>query len=927
MKRLKKTITLSICALTCLSCGAVGAMTIANSSAEVVNNGWGNGKNIDAVEDIGNGYTSIMGSNSGSIANETALDITKPIVVDFWVNGRVADDWSFIGVADTLALAQAANNEIYSDAGGSGNYPFIHMHNAGWIWHATEGNIATGGVQKITDRIFNDYLAYSDVPTSISNSKEYIQLEIYFGETADAGYFMINGLVVGKPSATQASFTEGDAFFFVNSWQANEWSIKLSQAETPKAVSGNKHLFVVSNIGGKLAKMDESMVKVTFDEETHNNGMMTTPANLCFEAELVDETYKLLNVQYCGMYQPAGGSWQPAYGSDCPQAVLGEDGKYTISNVNDWLAVVITMEVDPSIHLLRLEAEGVKAWIEDSVEQLGAGETAVLRVEPTSFAHEVKEVSYQIGNRERVVLDITENGEYEIVCPEDVQGGEHISVTVKGGLKAAIAPSEATVNNALNGWDSFSGTENYGVIISEGKMQLFEVGDGSTFMALTNSGSVSSVDALDVTKPIYMDFLVKSIGETEKGAANWVMLTLHDCFETGVKLGAQVYGTYGQPYYDIPALARGRFCFSFPDINDVTSGFASGLGDQYDGNTISQITNKFGDAWAYDEALKNYGVQSEMAKLEVYFGTTLEEGYIKLDGVKIGTPGAVQSDFENGVAYMHISTFHSAYIRTKLYQESSFDYSSQVSEKATVVVESDLSNVMAYDVIKFKVECQEGYAVKSVKANGVDLTVAQDGYYYYTCAFGGATLSVETGKKMQVHFVTNGGSSVSSMFTAVGAIINAPISERTGYTLSWCKDEALTQIIDFEQPLVTDENVQTVTIYAKWTPIKYSIVYYDNLNKIRDLGINSYTIEDSITLEKYEKEGYRFEGWYTNPQCTGDAVTEIKVGTTGEIVLYAKMTKAAEKKGCGSVSGIGTTLTLMALLGAVTFVKGKNKES
>ena len=45
---------------------------------------------------------------------------------------------------------------------------------------------------------------------------------------------------------------------------------------------------------------------------------------------------------------------------------------------------------------------------------------------------------------------------------------------------------------------------------------------------------------------------------------------------------------------------------------------------------------------------------------------------------------------------------------------------------------------------------------------------------------------------------------------------------------------------------------------------------------------------ETITLKDPAKAGYTFEGWYRTEDFTGEAVTEIVQGSTGDITLYAK---------------------------------------
>ncbi|MDY3195693.1 MAG: InlB B-repeat-containing protein, partial [Paracholeplasma sp.] len=80
-----------------------------------------------------------------------------------------------------------------------------------------------------------------------------------------------------------------------------------------------------------------------------------------------------------------------------------------------------------------------------------------------------------------------------------------------------------------------------------------------------------------------------------------------------------------------------------------------------------------------------------------------------------------------------------------------------------------------------------------------------------------------------------------------------------------------------------------LSLYAKWVADDYTITYH------LDGGINasenptSFNIEtQTISLESPTKEGYHFEGWYENSDFSGQAISEIVLGTTSDITLYAK---------------------------------------
>ena len=79
-----------------------------------------------------------------------------------------------------------------------------------------------------------------------------------------------------------------------------------------------------------------------------------------------------------------------------------------------------------------------------------------------------------------------------------------------------------------------------------------------------------------------------------------------------------------------------------------------------------------------------------------------------------------------------------------------------------------------------------------------------------------------------------------------------------------------------------------VVIKASYTPIEYTITY--NL----DGGTNalgnpsSYDIETAVALQNPTKDGYMFSGWYNNGEFTGDTISSIPKGSTGNVNLYAK---------------------------------------
>ena len=75
---------------------------------------------------------------------------------------------------------------------------------------------------------------------------------------------------------------------------------------------------------------------------------------------------------------------------------------------------------------------------------------------------------------------------------------------------------------------------------------------------------------------------------------------------------------------------------------------------------------------------------------------------------------------------------------------------------------------------------------------------------------------------------------------------------------------------------------------ATWNIITYDITY-NGVEGATNPNPASYTIEsEAITLDTPTKDGYTFAGWFDNAEFTGDAVTTIAAGSTGDKTLWAK---------------------------------------
>ena len=108
--------------------------------------------------------------------------------------------------------------------------------------------------------------------------------------------------------------------------------------------------------------------------------------------------------------------------------------------------------------------------------------------------------------------------------------------------------------------------------------------------------------------------------------------------------------------------------------------------------------------------------------------------------------------------------------------------------------------------------------------------------------------------------------------------------------------------------VTTEDGNKTASCTVTVTLTEYTITY--NLNGGTNDSGNpaSYTVEtETITLKAAAKTGYSFMGWYEKADFTGEKVTQIGKGSTGNKTLWAKW-KINEYAVTFSVDGTGGTL-------------------
>ena len=139
-----------------------------------------------------------------------------------------------------------------------------------------------------------------------------------------------------------------------------------------------------------------------------------------------------------------------------------------------------------------------------------------------------------------------------------------------------------------------------------------------------------------------------------------------------------------------------------------------------------------------------------------------------------------------------------------------------------------------------------------------------------------------------VSFNTNSSTIINPVVYDFGSTITEPttIPTKTGYTFDkWYKDESLTIPFDFETETVPAQNI---TLYAGFTINSYTITFVTNTTETTISPITYNFGENIEDFSSLTKEGYNFNGWFLNEECT--TPFEAETMPAENFTLYAKWT-------------------------------------
>ena len=174
--------------------------------------------------------------------------------------------------------------------------------------------------------------------------------------------------------------------------------------------------------------------------------------------------------------------------------------------------------------------------------------------------------------------------------------------------------------------------------------------------------------------------------------------------------------------------------------------------------------------------------------------------------------------------------------------------------------------------------------------------------------------------------------STASMLLSYGATDTLQENEfkKSGYNFAgWALSDNTDSVAyaDRARITITSDLVEglgeddTITLYAVWTPIVYTITYVLNGGSLNGNPDLTYTIEESVTLASpAARTGYKFLGWFEKEDFSGSAVSEIAKGSTGNKVFYAKWDPESYTVRFAENSGKGLNLSAQNALYGQQFV-------
>ncbi len=121
--------------------------------------------------------------------------------------------------------------------------------------------------------------------------------------------------------------------------------------------------------------------------------------------------------------------------------------------------------------------------------------------------------------------------------------------------------------------------------------------------------------------------------------------------------------------------------------------------------------------------------------------------------------------------------------------------------------------------------------------------------------------------------------------------LNGNTFSRTGYTFLGWATSTNGEVVYSDKAVISNLQSTGLTLYAKWRPNTYSVLFDANGGTGTDIIEVTYDEIYKLPESEPERTGYKFVGWFTAKDGTGTPVTwDTPFNTAGNVTLYAKWT-------------------------------------
>ena len=227
--------------------------------------------------------------------------------------------------------------------------------------------------------------------------------------------------------------------------------------------------------------------------------------------------------------------------------------------------------------------------------------------------------------------------------------------------------------------------------------------------------------------------------------------------------------------------------------------------------------------------------------------------------------------------------------------------------KADGVTETDKSpiSVEKDKTVTFTAKPADGYEVEKWTVNGT--TVANNVSTTYSHKVTAAVTVKVSFKALPPAAVAVTGVTLDkptvSLVAGTSTTLTATVlpANATNKAVTWSSDKPVIASVDANGrvtahkageatiTVTTEDGTETASCTVTVTLTEYAITYHLNGGTNDSINPASYNAETlPIILEAAERTGCTFKGWYDNAACSGEKVTEIRKGSTGNKALWAK---------------------------------------